>query len=280
MFKFPALILSILLLCAAMTAKAETPPVTASQTSIPPGHAVTLRWNFSGKKVIAIGGRFGKGVDVTKQKTVTDRPKKTTKYTFVVYYDGMAPSPTTGKVTQKALQTRYNIVINVVPIPSLLSYRASRGWQIQYLKGWKADPVSTPLVGKNGLVFFQQEDDAIERLAVAMLPSGGLTTQELMQKVTADMVDKYDDTEVIKQEEVLHRNAPALWVTFTGRSRAHSGTRTQSVILAFVQNGQAYFVSARTAAPRFPQRQTLLETMVKSIIPPGAVQTARTASEK
>src|SRR5689334_11106969 len=108
MLRFPMLIVCLFMLSAATTAWAGPPPVTASSESIPPGQAVTLRWNFTGKKVIAIGGRFGKGVNVTKQKTVTDRPKKTTRYTFVVYYEGLAPTPA-GKVVRKPLQARYNI---------------------------------------------------------------------------------------------------------------------------------------------------------------------------
>lgn len=278
---FPCILSLLLLSAAARPILADTAPspVSVNKTTIAPGEAVTLRWNFSGRKVTAVGGRFGKGVNVTKLKSVTDRPKKTTRYTFVVYYDGDAPMPnSTQKRITKPLQARYSVVVNVVPIPALLSYRASRGWQIDYLKGWRIDPVTTSLVGKNGLVFFQQEEDAIERMSVALIPAGGLTTQELMSKITADMADKYDDTEVIEQEEILYRNAPALWVSFTGRSRAHSGARTQSVILAFVYNTQAYFISARTAATRFPQRQPLLEKMVKSITPSGAARIARTAA--
>jgi hypothetical protein len=280
MIRFATPVLCVLGLSITLTAWAAPPPVSADRTSIAPGQAVNLRWNFSGNKIVASGGRFGKGIDVTKKTYLTDRPKKTTRYTFTVFYKGMGNAPKTAKRIKKSLQARYDIVIQVVPVPSLNSYHASRGWQINYIKGWKPEPVTTALVGKNGLVFFQPEDDSIERLAVAMLPSAGLTTQELMQKITADMVDKYDDPEVLKQEEILYRNAPALWVSFTGRSRAHDGTRTQSFILAFVYDGQAYFVSARTAAAQFDKKKTMLETMVKSIVLPTPVRSARTVSKE
>jgi hypothetical protein len=277
MFRFTAPVLCSLMLSLSVIVWAGPPPVTADRTSVAPGQAVNLRWNFSGNKIVAYGGRFGKGVDVTKKTFVTDHPKKTTRYSFQVFYKGIGNSKK-GERVKMPLQTRYDIVIQVIRVPTLSSYRATRGWQINYLKGWKPEAVTTPQVGKNGLVFFQPEDDAVERLAVAMIPSSGLTTQELMQKISSDIADKYDETEVVKQEEILYRNAPALWVTFKGKSNAHEGLLTQSVIMAFVNNGQAYFVSARTAATQFAKKQTLLETMVKSIALSGPVRAARTVS--
>jgi hypothetical protein len=270
--------MSLTILCLSLAAWAQPAAVVADQNPILSGQAATLRWYFTGKKVVVSGGRFGKGTAVTGRTSLTDHPKKTTRYTFDVWYDPAQSAAQASSTANKLVHTRYNVVVQVIPGPSLASYQASRGWQINYLRGWKADPVTTPQVGKNGLVYFQQEDDAVERMAVAMIPAQDLTTDGLMQKITADMAEKYDNPQIIKQEEITYRTYPALWVTFTGASRAHDGTRTQSVILAFIHNGQAYVISARTTAARFKQRQPVLEAMVKSLMPSKAVLNARTAS--
>jgi len=69
-----------------------------------PGQTVTLKWYFTGTKVMVSGGRFGKGVEVTGRTTLTDTPQKTTRYTFDVWYPD-PKSPTTPKTLLHAQYT-------------------------------------------------------------------------------------------------------------------------------------------------------------------------------
>src|SRR5438874_645756 len=48
------------------------------------------------------------------------------------------------------------------------AYTNPSGWQISYLKNWKCDKVDMGDPANNALVFFQSEEDAVERLAVSM----------------------------------------------------------------------------------------------------------------
>src|SRR5262245_295906 len=113
MIRFTTLALCALILSVSRTVWADPPdvwpkipPLTADRTSVAPGQAVTLSLHFTGKKIVASGGRFGKGVDVTSKTSVTDRPKKTTRYTFTVYYVGLGIPSKTGATVKKPLQAR------------------------------------------------------------------------------------------------------------------------------------------------------------------------------
>ena len=68
-----------------------------------PGQTVTLKWYFTGTKVVVSGGRFGKGVEVTGRTTLTDTPQKTTRYTFDVWY----PDPKSTTTPKAVIHAQY-----------------------------------------------------------------------------------------------------------------------------------------------------------------------------
>lgn len=262
-------------------ARAASDAIAADNNPISPGQTVTLRWYFTGDKVVVSGGRFGKGTVVTGRTSLTDKPRKTTRYTFDAWYHAPVKSPRSGKMENTPLHTQYSITIEVTggPTPGLSSYRDPHGWQVSYLSGWKRDNVTTPDEGSDGLVFFQQEPDSVERLVVAVMPVKETSCVDLMDKIRADMPSHYEQVEILSQDSITHRNVPALWTTFRGIDQAHPGTRTQSIILALVRGGRAYVISARTQAQRFASRRALLEKMVKSFtITKNAANFDRTAS--
>ena len=235
---------------------ADPPAITTGQTT-------TLKWYFTGDKVTISGGRFGKGTVVTGRQKLTDKPAQTTHYTFDVYYHAPATQPN-GQKEVKPLHARYEVVVNVVPMPPTSLYHASCGWQVNYLSGWQRNCIPTADQPKDGLVFFQQEDDAVERLAVAVMPAKDLTVTDLMQQVQEDMPNHYNQVETLSREEITYQNAPAVYLIFTGVDQTHPGTKTQSLVLAFVRDGQAYVVSARTTAAHYNARRPILERLVKS----------------
>lgn len=60
--------------------------IAVTPKTVAPGQTVTLKWYFTGTKVVVAGGRFGKGTEVTGRTSLTDTPQKTTRYTFDVWY--------------------------------------------------------------------------------------------------------------------------------------------------------------------------------------------------
>lgn len=240
-----------------------------------PGQSITLRWYFTGTKVVVSGGRFKTGVVVTGKTSLTDTPLKTTRYTFDVWYHAPAAASDPNPKDQPLVHAQYSAVAEVQKITT---YRDTTGWQITYLKGWQKDSFSP---GTGSYVFyFQPEEDAVERLAVSITPAAeGLTSADLLDKVRKDVPDHYEDPKFLEQGETTQANLAAQWATFTGVDTSHPNTKTQSVILAFVRGGQAYVISARTAAGRFKDRQTILEGMVRSfalLTPTSGTKTAGT----
>ncbi len=268
-----------LALLAPPTASPSAEAVAADQNPIARGQSVTLHWYFTGKKVVVSGGRFGKGQVVTGHTSLTDRPLKTTRYTFDVWYRGQAPS-STGKTVNQPLHTRYSVVVEVQSgaLSHFAAYHDRFGWQISHLAGWKHDSVPLADPANNALIYFQQEDDSVERLAVSILPANDMTCKDLMDKVQASLYSSYDEVKVLEQSEILHAGTPAQWATFTGMDHSHPGTRTQSMILAFVRDGRAYVISARTAAARYSAREALLKRMVTSFALPGKQLSSRITS--
>src|SRR5262250_3422250 len=90
-------ILGLLPLVVSLSAGADK-EIAAEPETIAPGKTVTLRWYFTGEKVVVSGGRFGKGVVVTGRTSITDTPQKTTRYTFDVDY--YPPAPATPPATE------------------------------------------------------------------------------------------------------------------------------------------------------------------------------------
>jgi hypothetical protein len=257
-----SLLLCALSLVVPALARADSNAISAEPNPISVGQSVTLRWYFTGTKVVVAGGRFGKGAVVTGRTKLTDQPRKTTRYTFDVWYRAPVKSPQTGKTAIMPLHSQYSVVVEVAP--PMASYHDPHGWQVSYMHGWQMDKVSTPDEGDDGLVFFQQEDDSVERLAIAIMPASNMNCADLIQKIQADVPSHYDSPKFITENTILFRDTSAVWAVFTGIDQTHPGTHTQSMILAFVRDGRAYVISARTQADRFEARRALLERMVKS----------------
>jgi hypothetical protein len=240
--------------------------VIAEPATVYAGEPVTLRWYFTGKKVTVSGGRFGKGLVVTGRTSITDKPARTTRYTFDVDYVGQKTNEMTGKTEMKQLHATYTVVAEVAPPlrADFSTYRDRYGWQVTCLKGWKRDPVDFPDPSNNALMYFQPEDDSVERMAVSILPAEQMTAAELMGKAQKSLSSNYEQIQVLSDKETLFAGVPAVLSTFTGMDISHPGTKTQSMLLAFVKNGRAYVVSARTSASQFRLRQPLLDKMVHS----------------
>ncbi len=95
-------LLSLLFLSAARYARASDAIGVTPKTSTP-GQTVTMKWYFTGSKIVVSGGRFGKGTDVTGKITLTDAPQKTTRYTFDVWY----PNPASTSVPKALVHVQY-----------------------------------------------------------------------------------------------------------------------------------------------------------------------------
>ncbi len=294
-----SLLAGFALLSSLLTAVAHAASAVAVEPyAITPGKTITLKWYFTGEKVLLSGGRFGKGTIVTGKTSVTDTPRTTTRYTFDVWYKLPAapvtppeqkspsttpatgsgqnppspPSTTTGAAPAQAAPvtelkhvqyTTYAEVWSGV-YPSMNAYRDSHGWQINFMSGWKRDNVPTAAEGSDGLVYFQQEDDSVERLAVAIMPSKEMTLDDLMKKVNSDVDNHYLKAEFAVPVELTLNSVPAKLITFTGIDLSHPGTQTASVVLLFVRNGRAYVISARSGATHFNGRRPILEKMLRS----------------
>jgi hypothetical protein len=265
-FAFPLLACTLALIPQSASLANDGPAIAADQNPISRGQTVTLRWYFTGKKVLVSGGRFGKGINVTGRTSLTDRPLKTTRYTFEVWYRGLTTAPKTNQKVVKPLHARYSVVVQVESgaAEGLTAYRDRYGWQVRYIAGWKPDGVPLPDPANNALIYFQKEDDSVERLAVSILPASDMSCKDLMQKIQASLYSSYDQVQVLSQKEDSYAGVPAQWCTFTGLDHAHPSTHTQSLVLAFVREGRAYVVSARTQAERYSTRETLLKKMVTS----------------
>jgi len=87
---------SLFSLCSVQNARAAD-AVAVEPAYVTPGKPITLKWYFTGDKVLLSGGRFGKGVVVTGKTSMTDTPRATTKYTFDVWYKVPAPKPAAPK---------------------------------------------------------------------------------------------------------------------------------------------------------------------------------------
>lgn len=239
--------------------------IAADRNPIAKGEKVTLRWHFTGDKVTVSGGRFGKGTVVTGKTSLEDTPSRTTRYTFNVWYRGRAAgSP--AEAAPALLHARYHIDIEVYDPRSagMAEYRSPSGWLIRTLRQWRADPVPMPDPANNALVFFQKEEDSVERVAVAVVPVREASASALMDRVQQDMPSRYDGIQIHSRKDVTHEGVPAVLTVFSGGDNTHPGTRTTSLVLAFVREGRGYVISARTQASQFAARRPLLEKLVRS----------------
>jgi hypothetical protein len=225
-----------------------------------PGQPILLRWYFTGTKVVVSGGRFGKGAVVTGKSELTDRPERTTRYTFDVWFKP-APDPANPEVKPPLSHAQYTAV---AAVDKLTSYHASEGFDVRYLKGWRTDSFSPEYGSK--VYYFQPEEDSVERLAVAVLPiKDGQTVAEIMEKVRDDVPSHYTQVEFISRYDLTRQKEAAQITTFRGMDQTHPNTRTESIILVYTHRGRAYVVSARTQANKFAERQPLLDGLVRSL---------------
>lgn len=325
--------------------------VAVEPSYVTPGKPVTLKWYFTGEKVVLSGGRFGKGVVVTGKTSITDTPQATTKYTFDVWYKVPAakpaetktadpksgdvkaidpkpgdtkpadPKPGDGKdvkevkpgdtktadpktadpkandvkpgdpkgtdpktpapktvalqgaaagnaqtadvkpaqqemVLQHVQYTTYAEVWSGV-YPPMKAYRDPSGWQVSCLSAWKHDSIP-------GVTYFQVEDDSVERVAVAVLPSPDQTLDDVVKKINDDMLAHYQNAVQAEPVDLTFNSVPAKMISFTGKDISHGGALTSSIVMCFVRNGKAYVLSARSNATHFGSRRPVLEKMLRS----------------
>ena len=259
MVRFAVSLLCLLSLFGAALARADR-EVVAEPEIVPLGETVTLRWYFTGDKVVVSGGRFGKaGAVVTGRTSVTDTPKKTTRYTFNVNYKAKDAAG-----VMQPVKATYSVVVEMAPpLPAMLPYKNPHGWQIVYQKGWKPQPYYHPEKGLN-LCYFQPEEDSLERVTVAIVPEKMADCAKLMEKIAQDMPNNYDDFKTVSQQPVTFHSAPAMLAIFEGRDRTHDNTPTNSLVMAFVRGERCYIVSARVKCAVFKKRRAALEKMLRS----------------
>lgn len=241
----------------ATVAPPESGQVARSADPVSPGEAVTLRWYFTGTKVMVSGGRFGHGAVVTGRSSITDRPRSTTAYTFDVWY---RPA---GQKT--LLHQRYSTVVDVMPVSA---YRDTSGWTIRYPSGWKHDTAA--MQQNDSVTYFQQEDDSVERIAVAVMPASDGSCSDLMDRIKQDAPSHYEQVQFDVDQETTQHTYPAHLASFTGHDSTHQGMPTRSIVLALIRDGKAYVVSARTRASQ-PGRAHVMEKFLRSFgfVDPG-----------
>jgi len=230
-----------------------------------PGQSITLRWYFTGTKVLVAGGRFGKGAVVTGKSQLTDSPEKTTKYTFDVWYKP-APDPAKPEVKPAQIHVQYSAV---AAVDKLALFHGPEGFDVHYLKGWRTDSFS-PEPGSK-VYYFQPEQDSVERLAVAVVPiKEGQTPTDMMNKVRDDVPSHYTGVQFVSRYEITRQQEAAEITTFKGLDSTHPNTHTTSIVLVRTHRGKAFIVSARTHGDKFAERQYLLDGLVKSLTFPDA----------
>lgn len=230
---------------------------------VSPGQMATLKWNFSGVKLTVSGGQFPPGTQITGRQSLKVSPKKTTTYLFDLYYHPGVAVEAQKTATNKLVHVQYKATIEVLSgiQPGMLSYKGSRGWRVNYQTGWKAMPNRE---GSDDLIYFQQEEDAIERLAVAVVPVKNKTAMQLIEEVRGDIPSNYTHYELQSQSEFTHQGLPAVLSTFTGNGHTYPDTRTTSMLMVLVNGDMGYVVSVRTYADRLKLRQPVMDKILHS----------------
>ena len=274
----PTLTLCFVTAAVGVTARADK-EIAVAPTVVSPGQSATLTWFFGGVKLTITGGQYLTPTVITGKQTLKVSPKKTTKYVFDLYYhpDATAQNPAAG--TGKMIHVQYNAVVEVLAgtLPSLAAYKGSHGWRVGYQTDWKAMQ-NRP--GSDDLVYFQPEEDAVERLAVAVVPVKNPSASRLMDDVRADIPSNYTHYTLLSETNATHQGLPAIITVFEGNSAAHPNTRTTSMMMAVVNGDQGYVISARTDAARFKLRQPVLTKMLDSFVLTGKITSPPPAEAK
>ncbi len=242
--------------------------ITCDKNPIAPGETVNLRWFFTGNKVVVSGGSFGKGVVVTGKTGITDKPKTTTRYTFTNNYTA-EKKDTSGKTVRTPIKAVYSIVIEVEPTNAWLTPYSAGRYQVSIRRGWKTDAVNLPGEPKDALVYFQKEDDSVERMSVAVMAVKEMTNAELIQKVRASMPSSYSEIINIGEEQTTVQGIPAIKIIFAGKDISHPSTLSHTILVAFVKDSRAYIVSTRTFSAQYEARKRIMEKMLNSFVCKG-----------
>ena len=242
----------------------------AAPSVISPGQTATLRWYFTGAKLTVSGGQFAPNTDITGRQSLKVSPKKTTTYLFDLAYRPDAPADAQQSATTKLVHVQYKVTIEVLttPLTGVLSYKGTHGWRISYPANWKVMPYHP---GNDDLIFFQEEEDAVERLAVSVVPVQGKTVDQLIDEVRSDIPSNYTHYVLLAQTEFTHQGLPTLLATFSGNAAAHPDTRTTSMLMVLINGDWGYVISTRTASDRLKLRQTQMERLLHSFTLTGKI---------
>jgi hypothetical protein len=144
------------------------------------------------------------------------------------------------------------------------SFHSQAGWQITHLREWEPYLVQTMDDVPDGLVYFQKQDNDVERVAVAALPAAELTAARLMEQVRADAPRRYKQLKLTAVTGTTFLGGPACKMTFQGVPHTHPKVLTESIVVTFVRGEYAYVLSARTSVAQFKTRKSVLEKMIHS----------------
>lgn len=257
----------------------------AAPTVLSPGQTATLKWYFAGAKLTVSGGQFPPETLITGRQSLKVTPKKTTTYLFDLYYHPDASAEAQQTATSRLVHVQYKVTIEVLstPLTGVQSYKGTHGWRINYPVGWKPMPYRE---GNDDLIYFQVEEDAVERLAVSVIPAHGKSVDRLIDEVRSDIPSNYTHYELQSQTEFTHQSLPTLLASFTGNSAAHPDTRTASMLMVVINGDMGYVISARTSSDRLKVRQPILERLMHSfaltgkIVPPAVTVPSAPSSLK
>lgn len=276
------------------TTTTQTPPsnpaavedrVTIESSYIIPGQSVVFHFPPGAKKVVAYGGRFGKGLDVTKEKNLTDEPLKTTDYGFDIFNQAKPEKGGKAKTQEPKPSAHFHVTAEVYTgkFPPLTTYNDTRGWHIDTIAGWNAYPSELPDPANNALIYLEQQEDGAERVAVAILPTT-MTNSELMKKVMMETPTQYDVLNVIDQKETTQYGVQATWLNFKGVDPSLPNVPTRSMVMTFVKDGKGYVISGRMKADQFKEREKLIRCLMRSFsftpVPPKPADIEKEKKEK
>jgi hypothetical protein len=259
--------------------------VTIESSYIVPGQSVVFHLPAGAKKVVAYGGRFGKGLDVTKETNLTDEPVKTTTYGFDIFDQAVPAKGSKKRAPSPKASKHFQVTAEVYSgkFPPLSTYNDTRGWHIDTIAGWNAYPSQLPDPANNALIYLEQQEDGPERMAVAILPVT-MTNTELMKKVMTETPSQYDVLKVIDQKETTQCGVPATWLNFQGIDPSLKDIPTRSMVMTFVKDGKGYVISGRTRASQFKERERLIRCLMRSFsftpIPPKPADIEKAKKEK
>jgi hypothetical protein len=198
-------------------------------------------------RVRAIGGGFGAGLDDDGDGPLTSAVWKPTNYKFKVWMPAAKGSAQQARMVESAL----TVGVSAGRFPPLATYWDWRHWKIDVPDGWSRYASGGQDPAQSALIYFERDEDSPERVAVAMLPAGAMTSDELARKVKDELPTQYDVLKSVAMWPTSYGGDAADWLAFQGIDRAQPDVLTQSDVLVFVHGGRGYVISARTPASRY-----------------------------